>query len=333
MLGEHPDRAWLEGVISSLGAWLREPATSPTSQLTAGGAIAQGEAMLSALHGDRPTLLMPSATYALWVALRALAVGPGDEVLIPQYDWTSNLAVVLALGAKPVVVPADRATLTIDPAEVGSRRTPRTRALVATHILGVPADVPALREAVPRVPIIEDCAQALGSTLDGQPVGTLGDAAIFSFGPGKPIDVGELGALILRDEELRDQALLESAHPIRQQLGGVVSTHRFGMSIRPHPIAAALLCVALRSYNGAADASRPNAYARIAELDLNHVYGMDSRREVRNQTLLFDATSPQGAVLADTVGYREIDDIGSVLSGQPKLHRVGIVAVPAEPDQ
>jgi len=100
---DHPDREWLAGVANGIESWLDRRVSTPTSQLVAGGAIVGAEGQLSALHCDRPALLMPSATYALWIALRALGVRPGDEVLIPQYDWTSSLAVVLSLGARPVV--------------------------------------------------------------------------------------------------------------------------------------------------------------------------------------------------------------------------------------
>ncbi|HMN40399.1 MAG TPA: DegT/DnrJ/EryC1/StrS family aminotransferase [Phycisphaerales bacterium] len=329
MRAEHPDSEWLRGVGANLAEWLDEPATTPTSQLTAGGAIKRGEALLSSMHGDRPTLLMPSATYALWVALRALGVGQDDEVLIPQYDWTSSLAVVLALGAKAVVVPTDPATLTIDPAQALARRTARTRALVATHLFGIPADIPALQKALPWVPIVEDCAQALGSKLDGLPVGSLADAAIFSFGPGKTIDVGELGALVLRDSDLHRHAIMESAHPIRQQLSGIVTPSPIGLSVRPHPLAAVLLCVALKHFDAGATAQdrlRTQAYLSLNHWPI-HAYGSDGRREIASPYVMFEPETLTDEDLAKYATYREVADIESVRSGKPKRRRVGALRV------
>lgn len=329
MPGDHPDREWLRTVGAGIDAWLAEPSGSPTSQLTGGGAVARGEELLSAMHDGRPTLLMPSATYALWVALRTLGVQHGDEVLIPRYDWTSSLAVVLALGASPVVVPVDPATLTIDPDEAASRRTGLTRAVVATHLLGIPADIPALQKTLPSVPIVEDCAQAFGAALDGRPVGALGDAAIFSFGPGKAIDAGELGALVLRDRELQERAVRESAHPIRQQLSGIAAPSPVGLSVRPHPLAAVLLCAALLGdsrRDADADRIRTHELLRLRRWPLR-AYGIDRRRRSAGPHVLFDPDSLTDASLEEHIGYREVADIAAVRSGGTTRRRVGAFCV------
>lgn len=325
VLGEHPDSQWLRSVSEAMDDWLTEQSATPTSQLTGGGAVARSEELLSAMHGGRPALLTPSATYALWVALRVLGVRARDEVLIPQYDWTSSLAVVLALGARPVVVPVDPGTLTIDPVEAAARRTSRTRAVVATHLFGIPADIPALAKAVPWVPIVEDCAQALGSTLDGVPVGALADAAVFSFGPGKAVDVGELGALVVRDEELWEHTILESAHPIRQQLSGVAVPSPLGLSVRPHPVAAVLLCASLLGDNQPEDrADRSRIYERLNLLHWPlHAYGVDRRRQNASPFVLFDPNSLTDSTLEEYVTYLEVADIAAVLSGEPTHRRVG----------
>jgi dTDP-4-amino-4,6-dideoxygalactose transaminase len=317
---DHPDREWLASIATGISAWLDEKVSTPTSQLTGGGAIARGEQQLSARHGGRPAILLPSATYALWVALRVLGVRAGDEVLIPQYDWTSSLAVVLGLGARPLVVPTDPTTLTIDPAAAAGLRTAKTRAVIATHLFGIPADIPALQLALPGVSIVEDCAQAFGSTLDGRPVGSLGDAAVFSFGPGKRIDVGELGALLLRDQHLHERALMESAHPVRQQISGVASLQLSNLSIRPHPLAAVLLNVALdRDDSKSLVESRQRMGERLAlDTDLPLI-GVDSRRGVATATIPVLADMAAAAVLrADfAASHGEVLDIESVNSGAP----------------
>jgi hypothetical protein len=315
---DHPDREWLAGIATGIDSWLDGKVSTPTSQLTGGGAIACGEQKLSALHDGRPAILLPSATYALRVALRVLGVRAGDEVLIPQYDWTSSLAVVLGLGARPVVVPADPTTLTIDPAAAGALRTAKTRAVIATHLFGIPADIPALQLALPGVSIVEDCAQALGSTLDGRPVGSHGDAAVFSFGPGKRVDVGELGALLLSDHKLYDRALRECAHPVRQQLSGLASLELSNLSIRPHPLAAVLLNVALdRDDSRTLIESRQLVGERLAlETDLPLI-GVDSRRGVATATIPVLAARVAAAMLPAeiVVSHGDVLDIGSVNSG------------------
>jgi hypothetical protein len=237
------ERDIVERLTAALTHWSSQAAgIRPTSQVTGGGAIAAAEAAVSRLHGGRPAVLLPSATYALRVALTTLEVRAGDEVLLPAIDWPASWAAVSSLGAKPVPVHPDPATLTISPAAAGAARTRSTRAVIACHLHGIAADVPALRHALPGLPVIEDCAQALGSSLDGAPTGTLGDIAVFSFGPGKQIDAGEAGMLLAADDDLHRAAILACAHPVRQLLSGVAEVDAWRFSIRPHP-AAALLAV------------------------------------------------------------------------------------------
>jgi len=325
VLTDHPDREWLTGIATGIGSWLDEKVSTPTSQLTGGGAIARGEQQLSDLHDGRPAILMPSATYALWVALRVLGVRAGDEVLIPQYDWTSSLAVVLGLGARPVVVPTDPTTLTIDPAAAAGLRTAKTRAVIATHLFGIPADIPALQLALPGVSIVEDCAQALASTLDGRPVGSLGDAAVFSFGPGKRIDVGELGALLLRDDDLLERALLHSAHPIRQQISGISSPALSNLSIRPHPLAAVLLSIALDLDDPRTliDSRQRMAEPLALETGLPLI-GVDCRRGVANAVIPVLADTANEAMLPAEIAksHGDVLDIGSVNRGAPTTLRL-----------
>src|SRR5262249_35110470 len=154
-------------------------------------AIAAAEAAFSAMHGARPALLLPAATYAIRVGLQVLGVRPGDEVICAAVDWTAGFSAIASLSARPVPVPVDPATCTLDPAAAARARTRVTRAVIACHLHGICADVPALRRLLPDVGIVEDASQALGSRLDGHLAGTLGDIAVLSLGPGKQIDAGE----------------------------------------------------------------------------------------------------------------------------------------------
>jgi dTDP-4-amino-4,6-dideoxygalactose transaminase len=335
MSGEqHPDFPLLQRSQRAIRAWLDKSVSAPTSTLTGGGAIAYSEARLAELHEDRPALLMPSATYALWTALRTLDIRPGDEVLIPGYDWGSSLAVVLALKATPIPVPVDPATLTINPALAAARRTARTRAIIATHLFGIAADMPEIRRVLPGVPVVEDCAQAFGSTLDGRPVGVFGDVAVFSFGPGKRIDVGELGALVLSDDGMRMRALQLSAHPVRQQLSGIAFPELASISVRPHPLAAVLLVAALDEDDAGPMIEERHRLANslLAATGLD-VPGVDGRRGVASRSVSVLAERVQTVELpsATKIAYGEVQDIDALTSGTSRSRRIAFITTAAQP--
>lgn len=244
----HPDREWLASIRLALDRWeAASPVAQPTSSVLGSGAVAVAEATLSARLDDRQVLLLPSASYGLRVALAALGVQAGDEVLLPALDWPASWAAARSLGATPIPVPVDARTLTIDPVAAARRRSERTKAAVACHLHGVCADIPALRSHLPALPVVEDAAGAFGSTLDGRPAGTLGDLGVLSFGPGKSIDVGEAAALSCADPKLYARALHLATHPLRQLLAGLPSPPGQEFSIRPHPMAAVLLWAALET--------------------------------------------------------------------------------------
>jgi len=138
-----------------------------------------------------------------------MRVGPADEVIIPSYVCTALLNAVQYVKARPVLADIDPTTHNIDPADVEKHMSRRTRALIVPHMFGLPADIKRLMQL--KVPIIEDCAQALGSTYCGKPVGTFGRASIFSFYATKVITTGEGGmvvsgskTIIERIKDLRD---------------------------------------------------------------------------------------------------------------------------------
>ncbi|MEI2809572.1 MAG: DegT/DnrJ/EryC1/StrS family aminotransferase [Nocardioides sp.] len=276
---DHPDQVWADGVRAALDYWLSINSASPTSAITGGGAIAEAERRFSALVRGRPALLLPNATSGLRVALQVIGVGQGDEVLVPEIDWPATRAAVLSLGAVPVPVPVDAETLTIDPRAASASTGPRTRCVVACHLHGVCADVPRLRQALPGLPVLEDCAGALGSTLDGVPAGVLGDLAVFSFGPGKTLTTDEGGMLVAANPDLHSRAVSLVCHPIRQVLAGL-SPDPYGLSVRPARLTAVLLVHALAS----ADLDRRREdHASAARLTpskepAQRVLGADGRR-------------------------------------------------------
>lgn len=245
----HPDRDWIRRVRSALDSWEAAVPATPTSSVFGGGAIAAAEEAFSLLLGGRPVLLLPSATYALRVGLQVIGVQPGDEVLCGLIDWPSGFAAIASLGAVPVPVAMDPATLTLDPAAAAKARTRRTRAVIACHLHGICADIPALRSLLPGVGLLEDAAQSFGGRLDGRPAATLGDVAVFSLGPGKPIDAGEGGVLVCADNGTYRAALGLACHPLRQLFAGIPDADPRALAMRPHPMTAVLALDALARWS------------------------------------------------------------------------------------
>jgi len=275
----HPDHHLMARVRAALEHWSTHPAAqTPTSSILGTGAIAAVENEISVHHNNIPAMFLGSATHALRVAMTAVGVAAGDDVLLPALDWPASYAAALSIGAHPVAVAVDPTTLTIDPIACAAAVTLRTRAVIACHLHGVCADIPALRTTLPELPVIEDCAAAQGSSLDGRRAGTMGDVAVFSFGPGKRIDAGEAGALLARDPRTHRRALAACAHPLRAILFGL-EVDPSAMIIRPHPLAAILALDALAQWDPAADelAHRRLADALSGDPELTLV-GHDSRR-------------------------------------------------------
>ena len=156
-----------------------------------------------------------SATAGLHLALEALGIGPGDEVITTTHTFTATAEVVRYLGADVKLVDIDPATLNIDPAQVEAAITPATRAIIPVHYAGLAADMPAILAIAQRhgLKVVEDAAHALPSTSAGARVGTLASAAtVFSFYANKTITTGEGGMLVTRDAELARRARVMRLH-------------------------------------------------------------------------------------------------------------------------
>jgi dTDP-4-amino-4,6-dideoxygalactose transaminase len=156
-----------------------------------------------------------SATAGLHLALEALGIGPGDEVITTTHTFTATAEVVRYLGADVKLVDIDAATLNIDAAAVEAAITPRTKALMPVHYAGLAADMPAILDIARKhgLKVVEDAAHALPTTCGGQLVGTLGsDATVFSFYANKTITTGEGGMLVTRDAALARRARVMRLH-------------------------------------------------------------------------------------------------------------------------
>jgi dTDP-4-amino-4,6-dideoxygalactose transaminase len=173
-----------------------------------GPAAQRVERLLAERLGVPHVLLTTSCTHALELALMALDVGPGDEVIMPSFTFVSTANVVLRQGATPVFADIREDTFNLDPDDVRRRITSRTRAIMPVHYAGVACEMTRL-SAIAReheLLLIEDAAQALCATYRGRPLGTVGDAGAFSFHETKNVTCGEGGALVTHREELARRA-------------------------------------------------------------------------------------------------------------------------------
>ncbi|WP_112311125.1 DegT/DnrJ/EryC1/StrS family aminotransferase [Pseudogemmobacter bohemicus] len=177
----------------------------------------QFEEMLAAHCGVAHAVSLPHATSGLHLALAALGIRPGDEVIGPDVTWIASMAPVSYMGAVPVFVDILPDTWCLDPAAVEAAITPRTKAIIGVDLYGSMCDWEALRAIADRhgLALIEDAAEALGSTYCDRPAGSLGDVAVFSFHGSKTITTGEGGALVTNNPGLhaRVQKLRDHGRP------------------------------------------------------------------------------------------------------------------------
>ncbi|WP_437586922.1 DegT/DnrJ/EryC1/StrS family aminotransferase [Sorangium sp. So ce1000] len=163
--------------------------------------IERFEAGFAALCGVKHCVALSNGTVALHVALAARGLQPGDEVIVPDLTFVATAAAVVHAGATPVLVDVDPRTWCLDPELVERAVSPRTRAIIPVHLLGHPADMTALRTIADRASLflLEDAAEAHGARWDGRTVGSIGDAACFSFFGNKLLTTGEGGCITTND--------------------------------------------------------------------------------------------------------------------------------------
>jgi perosamine synthetase len=206
---------------------------------SAGPVVESFERRWAAYLGAKHAVATNSGTTALHLALVALGIGRGDEVIVPDFTMIAPVAAIFYTGATPVFVDCDPHTYTIDPALIAAAVTPRTRAILPVHIYGHSADMDPILAiaAARRLHVIEDAAEAHGSTYKGALCGTLGDVGCFSFYGNKIVTTGEGGMLVTDDDGLAALArhLKDMAHDPAQRF----RHDRLGFSYRLSSLAAA----------------------------------------------------------------------------------------------
>lgn len=171
-----------------------------TGWITAGPKVREFEELFAKRHQVKHALAVTSATTALHLAMVALEVGPGDEVIVPAFTWVATANVVEYCGAKVVFVDIDPRSFNLDPSKLAPKITDKTKAIIAVHLFGYCADMEAIKKIAGNIPIVEDAACAAGAELNGVPAGGLGDIGCFSFHPRKSVTTGEGGMLTTNND-------------------------------------------------------------------------------------------------------------------------------------
>jgi dTDP-4-amino-4,6-dideoxygalactose transaminase len=226
--------------------------------LVLGPAVTRFEQHLAAYCNTRHAVGVTSGTDALLVALMAMGIGPGDEVICPTFTFFATASCVARLGARPVFVDIQPDTFNLDPARIESVITSKTRAIIPVHLFGQMADMEAVNEIARRhrLKVIEDAAQAIGAKRNGHTACSMGDCGCLSFYPTKNLGAfGDAGAICTNDDALAERFRLLREHGMRpryyyKEIGGM---------FRLAAIQAAVLNVKLKYLQGWHEARRRNA--------------------------------------------------------------------------
>lgn len=224
----------------------------------------------AAYCGTRFAVGLANGLDALMLALRALDIGPGDEVIVPSNTYIATWLAVSSVGATPVPVEPDPATHNIDPRLIEAAITPRTRAVLPVHLYGQPADLDPILEVATRfgLRVIEDAAQAHGARYKGRRIGAHGDIVCWSFYPGKNLGaLGDAGAITTNDAALAERVALLRNYGSRQKY----VNEEAGVNSRLDPVQAAVLRVKLQVLDEWTDRRRAIAAdygERLQESDL-----------------------------------------------------------------
>ena len=220
----------------------------PDDDPTFGAEVLNLEQRVAELVGVRHAVAVNSGTSAIWTLLSALGIGPGDEVIVPGFTFVASMSAIVYAGAAPVLAEVDD-TFNLDPRDVEERITPRTKAILAVHMLGAPCDLDALCDVANRhgLVLVEDAAQAFGGSYHDRRLGSLGVGGAYSFNIYKTITCGDGGMLVTDTDDLYERcfALHDQGHlPLRR--GVEVGQRPFlGLNLRMTELSGAVLNVQL----------------------------------------------------------------------------------------
>ncbi|MDA8083342.1 MAG: DegT/DnrJ/EryC1/StrS family aminotransferase [Nitrospiraceae bacterium] len=229
-----------------------------SSQYILGPKVVELEKQIAAYHGVRDAVGVASGTDALHLAVEALGIGEGDEVITTPFTFFATAEAIMYTGATPVFVDIEPDTMNIDPIEIEKKITERTRAIMPVHIFGHPADMDRIGSLAKKydLKVIEDCAQSFGAEFNGKKTGSFGDAGCFSFYPSKNLGAYGDGGMILLD----DSAVTADIRKLRNHGSRGMYRHEcVGFNSRLDEIQAAILLVKFRRIDAYNDLRRQKA--------------------------------------------------------------------------
>lgn len=249
-----------------------------------GTLVGEFEAEFAAYNGARHAIAVNSGSSALQVALAALGIGAGDEVIVPTYTYVASANAALLVGATPILVDVEADTYNISPAAAEAAITPRTRAIIAVHFSGGAADIEALQALCEKhnLALVEDAAHSHGGRYDGQALGTFGAAGCFSFQASKNLNSGEGGCILTADDELA--CLCRMTMSNGRIAGGAWYGHYLGgATYRLTEMQAALLRSQLKRLE--AQTRRRDENGRSLDDGLARIEGLQPMRRLEKQEL------------------------------------------------
>lgn len=229
-----------------------------SGQFIMGPDIPAFESEVARMAGVKHAIGVSSGTDAILLALMALGLGPGDEVLCPSFTFFATAGCVARVGAIPVFVDSDPLTFNLDPADAARKITPRTKAIIPVHLFGQCAEMDAVMDLARKhhLAVIEDAAQSLGAKYKGRGAGSIGTFGTYSFFPSKNLGaLGDAGMLVCQDDALAEKARLLRTHGSKPKY-----YHKFvGANFRLDSLQAAFLRVKLPHYNEYTERRHANA--------------------------------------------------------------------------
>jgi dTDP-4-amino-4,6-dideoxygalactose transaminase len=292
----------------------------PADNPAFGAKVHKVEAALAEMAGVKHGLAVSGGgSAALWIAMLALGIGPGDEVIVPGFTYVASISSIVYTGATPVLAEVDD-SFDLDPADVAARITPRTRAVLVVHMLGGVARLDELKALADAkgIALIEDCAQAFGATYQGQGVGGIGTIGTYSFNEYKTITCGDGGALVTDDQALYERAFAmhDQGHAPFRLESKYAERPFLGMNFRLTELSGAVLLAQLRKLDLIRTHLRENK--AIVKAILQHV------PEIRFRALV-DPEGDLATHLVVTLPTRQIaeavaGEVGSITLGTSGWH-------------
>jgi dTDP-4-amino-4,6-dideoxygalactose transaminase len=222
----------------------------PADNPAFGAKVHKVELAMAALAGvDYGLAVSGGGSAALWIAMIGLGIGSGDEVIVPGFTYVASISSIVFTGATPVLAEVDD-SFCLDPEDVAARITPHTRAILVVHMLGGVARLDELKTLADKhgIALIEDCAQALGATYQGQGVGGIGTIGTYSFNENKTITCGDGGAVVTNDKALYERcfAVHDQGHAPHRLEAKYAERPFLGMNFRMTELSGAVLVAQLK---------------------------------------------------------------------------------------